>query len=352
MSQEKNTYRIISEDTKIWQESKLVMYLNSCALNDQDIVLDFYLEGPCCTANGLYNILDDFCNTTGYNSDRITITTANLVEHHDQYNIHHIAEYWYEIKMIQDWVKTNQIETANSPTLHFGSFIGRSTWARCWIAALLNKKYASKTIQTFHSGFQKNYVIPVQHDCCDTIGLDELSQYNPGILSDVIDFLKKCPIVIDKDIDVIKQMTTFISPSNDGCYPIQHPANLIVLNYYNMFFVDIVTETRMIGNVFFVTEKTWRCILARRPFIIVGSQFFLQNLKRLGFKTFNDFWDEGYDEYPPTQRILEIEKLLKTISQWDLETCSTKLNEMNDILDHNYQTLISLTYNQIQEVFK
>jgi hypothetical protein len=107
----------------------------------------------------------------------------------------------------------------------------------------------------------------------------------------------------------------------------------------------------MNGVLFCPTEKIWRCMVARRPFIVIGPQYYLQNLKRLGFLTFNDFWDEGYNEYPPTQQIKQLETLLDTIASYPIEHLSQKLTDMRSILDHNYETFSKLTFQQIADVF-
>ena len=91
--------------------------------------------------------------------------------------------------------------------------------------------------------------------------------------------------------------------------------------------------------------------MAGRPFIIMGSQHYLQNLRRLGFRTFNEFWDEGYDDYDPTQRIKEIEKLIQSLANKSLKEMQVMLVKMKPILDHNFQRFKTLTYQQIQETF-
>ena len=134
-------------------------------------------------------------------------------------------------------------------------------------------------------------------------------------------------------------------------YPIQHPSNLNLLQYYRDIFVDIVVETNVSGRCFLVTEKLWRAILAKRPFIVVSNPNYLNNLKRLGFKTFEDFWSEEYDLYREADRIHSIEPLLIQISAWTTEELSNKLLDMDAILTHNFNTFNNLNYKKLIEVF-
>lgn len=335
-------------DRKIWRKDLLFAYLQKCADTNKKAVIDFTPEGSCAQALGLYRLLDEFCEREKYTKSNISIKTANMVETHDEYNIIKMPTYWYEIPSIQRWVKNKTINITYTPTKHFANFTSRSNWYRLWIATLLDKKYPNKTIQTYHyDPDRENY------NNNGYIGIDELFKRKSPFAADAAQFIQSCPRTID--IEYLKDLRNTkgsLFQHENSYYPIQHPSNLNLLQYYNDIFVDVVCEPNISGNCFLVTEKLWRIILAKRPFIVVSNLYYLQNLKKLGFKTFNDFWDEGYDEYPTEDRIYEIEKVLEMISEWDLEKLSSKLHEMQSILDHNYNTFMNLTHNKLKEIFK
>lgn len=48
-------------------------------------------------------------------------------------------------------------------------------------------------------------------------------------------------------------------------------------------------------NTNFVSEKTAKCLQTGLPFILLGESNSLHSLKSYGIKTFDKFWDEGYD---------------------------------------------------------
>jgi hypothetical protein len=342
-----NIYQPFSEEDFVYNEGLLMQHLYQCWLQKLDPVIDFIVEGPCAEYNGLYRLLDSFCDTTGFDPSRILLRTGNMIENHPRYRVEIVPDYWYEVTEIQNWIKKQNIATGLSPKYHFCNFTGRSTWYRLWIATILNSYHATKTLQTFNSGIRSNYV--VKEHTVDRLGLEDLVRNECDIIPQVAAFLDSCPKIIPEEIDQIKHIKPYIQQIEH--YPIQHPANLNILKYYSDIFVDIVCETKVLGNVFFVSEKTWRCIIARRPFIVVGGQFFLTNLKKLGFKTFDKWWDEGYDDYAPQQRIKEIEKILEKISSWPLSRLQQTLLEMQQTLDHNYQVFQNLTYDQINQVF-
>lgn len=129
-------------------------------------------------------------------------------------------------------------------------------------------------------------------------------------------------------------------------------------NFYTVFdntYYDVITET-LIGNEskhnwwqeVFITEKIWRSIFYKRPFMVIGNKNTLQQLKILGFKTFNDIlFDESYDKVEDDQlrtyRVLEQNKhIIDTYSLKELEDI-IKSPEMSSILQYNYDKINNIT---------
>ena len=85
---------------------------------------------------------------------------------------------------------------------------------------------------------------------------------------------------------------------------------------YLSSYIHITSETNFFEIGGYFSEKTWKPIGNLQPFIFVGPAYGLNELKKLGFKTFSPFIDESYDlELDPTIRfkmiISEIERLSK-----------------------------------------
>lgn len=347
-----NSYQLLAHDTAVYTPDLLMMYLYKCLQDNRDAVIDFCLEGWSAETTGLYRLLDTFCDQTGYSRSRITIYTANMLEKHSQYQIVRVPDYWYELEEIKQWLIGRDVTCSSYPTKHFGHFVGRSSWARLWLSAILDSRYADQTLQTFHSGFGCNYVVPKEHGVTDMLGLEQLNNYNCSAWSEVIDFLKTCPRILDDaELTQVNVDDLYIKPNNSNCYPIQHPANLIILNRYNDIFVDLVEETCAVGDIFFTTEKTWRPIIAGRPLILMSTRESLLNLKKLGFETFSDFWDESYDDYECQDRVYRIIEVLDTIAQWSTADIQQQLVKMKPILEHNQAVFNTLTYEKIAQVF-
>lgn len=106
-------------------------------------------------------------------------------------------------------------------------------------------------------------------------------------------------------------------------------------------FVNVVTETLWEDNSIFFTEKIYKPMYMCQPFIIFGNPHSLKKLKEYGFKTFNKWWDESYDdELDLDLRLEKITKVLEEISSWDFDKCFTITNEMEEILIHNYKKVM------------
>jgi hypothetical protein len=118
-------------------------------------------------------------------------------------------------------------------------------------------------------------------------------------------------------------------------------------DYYNQIFCELVCETFFTGKTFMMTEKTMRPIIQRRPFVVQGPKFYLENLKTLGFKTFDTWWDESYDIDGPDGQFESIRWTIDYIGKQSPETIRDWYNQMQPVLEHNAKVLSELTNQQV-----
>lgn len=101
--------------------------------------------------------------------------------------------------------------------------------------------------------------------------------------------------------------------------------------------VYIITETVSDYPHRYFTEKTWKAILTKVPFMIVGSQNSLQELQNFGFKTFNNWWSERYDTLPTAAERIEAMVLeLKKLSELNPNKLLQLRLEMQTVINHNF----------------
>ena len=99
----------------------------------------------------------------------------------------------------------------------------------------------------------------------------------------------------------------------------------------------LVTETVATGRRLHLTEKTFKPICLRMPFIIVGTTGSLKYLRSYGFKTFGDLWDETYDdEIHDDQRIEKIAVTLKALDILPAKEKQRLFDRAQEICEYNY----------------
>ena len=71
----------------------------------------------------------------------------------------------------------------------------------------------------------------------------------------------------------------------------------------------------------------------------MGAKNTLDYLHQMGFKTFNDFWDETYDGYADADRYFKILDLIRDLSKLSLAQLKTMYQSMQPVLQHNLNLL-------------
>jgi len=109
--------------------------------------------------------------------------------------------------------------------------------------------------------------------------------------------------------------------------------------YLNSYF-SIVTETAFNERLGITSEKIWRPMLHYHPFIIHGSPNTLDEIKKLGFKTFSPFIDERYDKEKNTAKRMQMftDEVLRICSMDD-EEIHQWYHSMKNILWHNRELI-------------
>jgi hypothetical protein len=167
----------------------------------------------------------------------------------------------------------------------------------------------------------------------------DINRFNK--LKNGIDLLENNQLIIDIDTlpITVDNCYKFYSPDSDYLDKSEK-----VVNSYVECFCAIVTETTYDSVLGYISEKPMRAISARLPFIIVAGPNSLEYLKKLGFKTFDRWWDESYDqELDHTERMRKIFDLIDMIGNKSINELQAIYNEMSDIFDHNIEVLNTLS---------
>lgn len=111
----------------------------------------------------------------------------------------------------------------------------------------------------------------------------------------------------------------------------------INLNLNSRAFLHLVTETVFYDNKLHLTEKIFKPIVSKQPFMLVAAPGNLAYLRSYGFKTFDRWWDESYDNEPDhDKRICMIVNEIEKIAKLSNTQIKDMHQEMIEILEYNH----------------
>lgn len=259
--------------------------------------------------------LKKLCSQTKKEHSLVKLVSGNMIERKD---------IWPNLEMFYDdqhflYGQTTTPNHKKAKNLkHFALFVGVSRWPRLWLSCMLHNEHRDKSLLTFNTDAKiKNVDKDKMFRNCYSSNLSEYFEA----------FANATPITLQK------------RPAN---HYFAHTDAYTLNEFYDRFFMELVTESFHTGNTFCPTEKTARPILNRTPFIVQGPKDYIKNLQQIGFKTFSQFWPEHYDSLSGHERLKEIKSVVDTISSYSEERLFQMLEDMQEILDHNYKTYMQL----------
>jgi hypothetical protein len=112
------------------------------------------------------------------------------------------------------------------------------------------------------------------------------------------------------------------------------------MDLYLDCFLEIVPET-CYRDLYFFTEKTYKPIMTKTPFLVVSTAGYLKYLQNLGFKTFSSLISEEYDQqYRVEDRVKHMVNMLQDIIQ---NGTKSFYQASQDILEHNFSRLCEIS---------
>lgn len=286
----------------------------------------------------ILDFISQACKNHKFDEDKIKLVTCNLLQEPDTWpNLCIKDDVSNVIEFSKDKIKTVDIEKIAKT---FGIFIGGSRWHRLWLASYLDQYHGNKSLITYwQHHFNNKQPANLYFD-------DLLMQFNDSadrtIYERLFLFMKKLPMHYnpqDKD-----------NNSNIG-YINWDQAYDDLSGAYESIFMDVVCETWHKGKCFLPTEKIFRPMAFGKPFIIFGAKNYLKNLRRMGFKTFGDFWNEDYDQLHGKQRLYKISLLIDQLSKLDGQQLKNKSDQIRPIIEHNQKVMRNFTNESIKKIF-
>ena len=115
------------------------------------------------------------------------------------------------------------------------------------------------------------------------------------------------------------------------------------LKYFDDSYYSIVTETcfytstTTLDGSLFISEKTYKCLSLKHPFILLARPQTIAELRKIGYKTFSPMIDESYDSIEDdTERFNAIWAEITRLSQQTPEEWIQWQSKIKEIVDYNH----------------
>jgi predicted XRE-type DNA-binding protein len=173
-----------------------------------------------------------------------------------------------------------------------------------------------------------------------------MNSYHPDSRTPFIEFAKHLVYrmpkfgLVEQDAQDASNILPLILDTTDfSQYPMEK-SHTTVADLYSSSLINIVNETYFFNNIIHITEKTYKPIAYMQPFIMVGAPGSLKHIKDMGFKTFDQYWDESYDlEKDHVNRLAMIMNLVESISNWPEDRKLQFSHAVVSILEYNQNHL-------------
>jgi hypothetical protein len=112
--------------------------------------------------------------------------------------------------------------------------------------------------------------------------------------------------------------------------------------------IHLVAETLFDDSKIHITEKTFKPIVMKQPFIVFAGPGALQYLKNYGFRTFDCVWDESYDQEQDHEiRLGKIIKIIKDLSHKSDKEFQDIIDQCFEIVDYNQKYFFSDVFESV-----
>ena len=195
-----------------------------------------------------------------------------------------------------------------------------------------------------HTGtnYRNNMVTELENqglleDCLINLMPRSFGDGRPGYRSSALDELDD-PDFISKATgnDEEKKFNTMVPNADCGFGQVNYLSQIIPRRVYDSAYLSLVAETETGYDGVHLSEKISKPLVSGKPFLLFGAPKYLEALRHIGFKTFDQWWSEDYDGINDhNDRILAIVNSLKTFHLLPEDTKINYMEAIKAITEHN-----------------
>jgi len=281
------------------------------------------------------NEIDDIIRDKHINPSQIYIFVMDQV--HKEFlnnNLKKLGITNINIEVYNHLLRNVQLENEILPSLNKFSALSRNyrIWRLKLYCDLIEKNLLKEFLYSFYN------IHPYEKKVFTLVDiLDDLNKLKIKVNDNLLEWIYKIPYRINSTDNVYNKwadVTYQIICSADIHLTIEtHFDPFLNNNSENVYDKNFAPSS--------ITEKTYKPIACKKPFMVFSTPYFLEDLKKMGYKTFNGCIDESYDlEVDNFKRLNLIVSEIERISKLSENEYKKLLEDMNEICEHNYKLLI------------
>ena len=116
--------------------------------------------------------------------------------------------------------------------------------------------------------------------------------------------------------------------------------------------IDLVTEAYCISAGTVLTEKAYKPMLYKKPFIILGPRYIHQAFKNMGFKLYDELFDYSFDDKPYKERLDSVITQIKGILKIPTSELIDRCKSLSEKREYNYKALDKLQHIDMVDMFR
>lgn len=314
-----------------------------------NVVIHVQFEGLSLTHALVAPAVEDLIKETGRDRDSVYIFSPNSI----RTDVYWENLFWKQFRVSDEFTRS-KLYWCSSPPIEnnfktWAFFAGRRTTPRLlalydiWHDPVLKNNFLLSAM---------NHTLPESvliFDQPEKI-YDKLDDWLPSAIENKIqrimqhnnfrDFCRNLPISSIDGYRLEDQYTDVTHGENRNADPSKS-----LINLGSKYLFELTFETMTRGFTFTPSEKTVRTIVAEKPLVVYAPKDFLNNLQKLGFKTFNSLWDESYDQFEGPERYHAMMKVVGEICNLPQPQQVELYQQSRDICKHNKDTLEKMVNN-------
>lgn len=267
------------------------------------------------------SIVNEWCKRAGLHKNQVYFVHGNLLA--DEFNSIVTNYTSMSVDTFSTWLPREYMNAETNPPVY--NPVDDKNLYLCYNRNVKTNRIILMTMLEHKNIFDRGLI-----SCGSPITIEHLryqiERYNLEHLSSAAERIaNKTPIEIDMNL------TT------------NNPACNIVEDHYRKTFISLIPETHYDDGILFRSEKIWKTLAVGHPFIVFSCSGFLKSLKELGFKTFDKWIDESYDNEPDwIKRSDMVTDEVNRLSTFSIDQMHGMRREMESAVLHNKQLCKSI----------